>query len=75
MTTYNVSYSASVTRHDGSFVNAAWECWLGASEIATQVASIAWSWYVQSFFSAEAQRRYVWIGQMIRCLALLVYWY
>lgn len=71
MTTYNVS--ASVTRHDGSLLGAAWECWLGASEIATQVTATVWGWYHQAFFSAEAQRRYQWIGEMIACLGMAVY--
>lgn len=73
MTTYNVSYSASVTRHDGSLLGAAWECWLGASEIATQGTATVWGWYYQAFFSAEAQRRYQWLGEMVACLGMAVY--
>ena len=64
----------TVTRHNGSTVAAAWECWLGASTLACRVTGTAWAWYTQAFFSEEAMRRYVWIGQMLRCLALLAYW-
>lgn len=71
----NATLSATtVTRHDGSFVKSAWECWLGASTLACQVTATAWTWYTQAFFSQSAMRCYIWIGQMIRCMALLAYW-
>lgn len=65
--------TTTVTRHNGSTLLAAWECWLGASTLACQITGTAWSWYTQTFFSEAAQRRYQWIGQMIACLAMLAY--
>lgn len=63
----------TATRHNGSFILSAWECWLGASTLACQVTGTAWSWYTQAFFSPAAQRRYRWAGQMVACLAMLAY--
>lgn len=63
----------TVTRHNGSTVAAAWECWLGASTLACEITATAWNWYVEAFFSEAAMRRYIWIGQMIACLAMLAY--
>lgn len=73
MTTYHVSYSDSVTRHDGHLFKAAWECWLGASELATGAAATAWGWYVEAFFSEAASKRYRWVGEMVACLAMLAF--
>lgn len=63
----------TVTRHNGSAVAAAWECWLGASTLACEVTGTAWNWYTSAFFSEAAMRRYQWLGQMIACLAMLAY--
>jgi hypothetical protein len=65
--------TSTTVRHDGSFVDAAWESWLGASTLACETTGAAWTWYVQSFFSQEAMRRYQWLGQMIACLTMLAY--
>ncbi len=72
--TLTATLTATVTRHDGSFVKAAWESWLGASTLACQVTATAWTWYIEAFFGQSAMRRYQWLGQMLRCLALLTYW-
>jgi len=66
--------TTSTLRHNGSFIAAASECWLGASTIACQFTAKAWHWYIQAFFSESAIKRYIWLGQMICCLALLAYW-
>ena len=63
----------TATRHNGSTVAAAWECWLGASTLACQVTGTAWNWYTSAFFSQAAMRRYQWLGQMIACLGMLAY--
>lgn len=65
--------AATVTRHNGSTIAAAWECWLGASTLACQVTGTAWNCYVEAFFSQAAMRRYQWLGQMIACLGMLAY--
>ncbi|MBU6230758.1 MAG: hypothetical protein KGQ93_13880 [Cyanobacteria bacterium REEB459] len=62
-----------VTRHHGSMLLAAWECWLGASDLACQVTYVAWSWYLEAVFSEAAQGRYRWLGEMLACLAMLAY--
>jgi hypothetical protein len=63
----------TATRHNGSTLLAAWECWYGASDRACQVTAWAWGLYVEAFFSPAAKRRYQWLGQMIACLGLLAY--
>lgn len=63
----------TATRHNGSTLLAAWECWYGASDRACQVTAWAWGLYTQAFFSPAAMARYRWAGQMIACLAMLAY--
>lgn len=63
----------TVTRHNGSTIAAAWECWLGASTLTCQVTETAWNWYTETFFSEAAMRRYQWAGQMIACLGMLAF--
>jgi hypothetical protein len=63
----------TTTRHNGSTLLAAWECWHGASDRACQVTAWAWGLYTQAFFSEAAMARYRWAGQMIACLAMLAY--
>ena len=63
----------TVTRHNGSTLLAAWECWYGASDRACQATATAWGWYTQAFFSPEAMARYRWAGQMLACLGMLAY--
>jgi hypothetical protein len=63
----------TATRHNGSTLLAAWECWYGASDRACQVTAWAWGLYTQAFFSEAAMARYRWAGQMLACLAMLAY--
>ena len=55
--------------------NTAWKTWYTASHHATEATEAAIDWYVETFFSAEAQARYLWVGQMIACLAYLAFLY
>ena len=63
----------TATRHNGSTLLAAWECWYGASDRACQATAWAWGLYREAFFSPAAMARYRWAGQMLACLALLAY--
>ena len=36
---------------------------------------LGWDWYIDTFFSPAASRRYEWAGQMIACLGMLTYLY
>jgi hypothetical protein len=54
----------TATRHNGSTLLAAWECWYGASDRACQATAWAWGLYTEAFFSEAAMARYRWAGQM-----------
>jgi hypothetical protein len=54
---------------------AAWAEWYNASSIACDITGAAWDWYTAVFFSPAAQRRYVWVGQMIACIGMLAFLY
>ena len=34
---------------------------------------IGWEWYTESFFSAKANARYEWVGEILACLAMACY--
>jgi hypothetical protein len=51
----------------------AWDTWYSYSDRACADTAKVYRWYVATFFSAKAQARYTWIGQMIGCgLALAI---
>ena len=53
----------------------AWDTWYSFSDRACNDTAIVYRWYVQTFFSAQAQARYIWIGKMLGCLIALAILY
>lgn len=53
--------------------NSAWDTWHSYSSRACNDTATVYRWYVATFFSEAASRRYQWIGEMIGCgIALVV---
>ena len=55
--------------------NTAWDTWYEYSDRACHDTAKVWRWYVQAFFSPEANARYVWAGELIGCCIALAYLY
>ena len=61
------SYTANLT----ITAQTAWDTWYAFSDRACNDTATAYRWYVATFFSEAANRRYQWIGQMIGSLVAL----
>ena len=55
--------------------NTAWDTWYEYSDRACHDTAKVWRWYVQAFFSPEANARYQWVGELIGCCIALAYLY
>lgn len=55
--------------------NTAWDTWYEYSDRACHDTAKVWRWYVQAFFSPEANARYVWVGEMLGCCIALIILY
>jgi hypothetical protein len=55
--------------------NTAWSTWYEFSDRACHDTAKVYRWYVATFFSAKAQQRYQWIGEMLGCLIALAVLY
>jgi hypothetical protein len=67
MTAYTANLTITATT--------AWDTWYRYSERACNDTAKVYRWYVATFFSAKAQARYEWIGNMIGTLAALAILY
>ena len=65
------TYTANLT----ITAQAAWATWYTFSDRACNDTAIVYRWYLQTFFSAQAQARYIWIGEMLGCLIALAILY
>jgi hypothetical protein len=41
----------------------------------SRYAVLGWDWYYSTFFSAQAQKRYTWVGSFLGCMVALAYLY
>lgn len=65
------SYAANLT----ITANTAWSTWYAFSDRACNDTATAYRWYVATFFSEAANRRYQWVGEMLGCVIALAILY
>jgi len=65
------AYTANLT----ITANTAWGTWYEFSDRACHDTATVYRWYVATFFSAKAQARYQWIGEMLGCIIALAILY
>lgn len=65
------AYTANLT----ITANTAWSTWYEFSDRACNDTATVYRWYVATFFSEAASRRYQWIGEMLGCIIALAVLY